>query len=155
MKFGLYKTENVVTNEPLKKVSFLRMFLYLLESSLFGVVLACVYVAMPLAIVVWPIAVFYVIASFIATFVSLPYLLFVALPLTLFFYNRRKDNLLVWMGCFFLISWVYSFALVYFSASSGIEVSGFLPIHGALTGFFMWIKLFGYRFKSKNRDPKF
>ena len=150
MKFGLYKTESFALDQLYKEISVLRMFLYLLESSLFGILLMDIGIAIPLAIIAWPIAVLFVVFSFFTTLISLPYLLFVAFPLSLILYKNRKDGLLIWMAIFFLISWLYALILIYLGDMGNYRGLCFLPVHGAVTGFFMWGKLFGYRFKPRN-----
>ena len=145
------------------------MFLYILESGLFSSLLSGATSILALAIILFPLAVFALIFSALATLVSLPYFLVVALPLSLSLYKRDQDNPVVWMGSFLLMASTYGFILGWCSGSPSVGHYGVIPGHsvdhslasafrasvvlaghGCLTGWFMWGKLFDERFRALN-----
>ena len=96
-----------------------------------------------LLIFLWPLALILIPVQIISLIVLLPILIFVELPLSVYLYKKRNDNVYLWTGAFFCIAFVYVIILAYLNGENPNNAGfAFLVIQNALTGFFMWLKFY-------------
>lgn len=130
-----------------KKISGFRMFLHILDASLMATFLMSGIQLGIISILIWPLAILFLITSFTLTLAALPVLLFLGLPISLFLYRRRQDSPYTWIFSYFFMLVGY-FLLIILAQNQPLQTLAIVIIFAPLVGLSLWMKLYKHRYET-------